>query len=167
MASPAFFLTKPNGSLRLLIDFRGLNKYLRRSPTMGQRFERFCCASPRPGAFPRRTPTSGTTHGDLPRRAARSWRSAYRSESTSICVSPWVFHRARRVRGAYGKIFGGLDSAVVYLDDILVFSTNEREHSAHLRIVFKRLAKYGVTLDGKEVPHLARRVGLLGLHPLH
>ena len=32
MASPAFFLQKPNVSLRLLIDFRGLNRYLKRSP---------------------------------------------------------------------------------------------------------------------------------------
>ncbi|OWY95435.1 Pol Polyprotein, partial [Phytophthora megakarya] len=32
MASPAFFLVKQNGTLRLLIDFRVLNKYLRRSP---------------------------------------------------------------------------------------------------------------------------------------
>jgi hypothetical protein len=32
MASPAFSLTKANGSLRLLVDFRWLNKFLRRSP---------------------------------------------------------------------------------------------------------------------------------------
>uniref|UniRef100_A0AAV1T6Z9 Peptidase A2 domain-containing protein n=1 Tax=Peronospora matthiolae TaxID=2874970 RepID=A0AAV1T6Z9_9STRA len=32
MASPAFFLEKPNGSLRLLIDFRELNRFLQRSP---------------------------------------------------------------------------------------------------------------------------------------
>ncbi|POM79178.1 Pol protein [Phytophthora palmivora] len=32
MASPAFFLVKKDGSLRLLIDYRWLNKYLRRSP---------------------------------------------------------------------------------------------------------------------------------------
>ena len=32
MASPAFFLKKPNGSLRLLIDFRGLKRSLPRSP---------------------------------------------------------------------------------------------------------------------------------------
>ncbi|KAG2772264.1 hypothetical protein PC116_g6031 [Phytophthora cactorum] len=32
MASPAFFLVKLDGSLRLLADYRWLNKYLRRSP---------------------------------------------------------------------------------------------------------------------------------------
>ena len=32
MASPAFFVKNPNGSLRLLIDYRVLNRWLRRSP---------------------------------------------------------------------------------------------------------------------------------------
>lgn len=32
IVSPAFFITKTNGSLRLLIDFRVLDQYLRRSP---------------------------------------------------------------------------------------------------------------------------------------
>ena len=32
MASPAFFVTKPNGSLRLLIDYGVLNRWIRRSP---------------------------------------------------------------------------------------------------------------------------------------
>lgn len=32
MASPAFLISKPDGSLQLLNVFRGLNKYLRRSP---------------------------------------------------------------------------------------------------------------------------------------
>lgn len=31
-AAPAFFLTKPSGALRLLVDFRALNQYFRRSP---------------------------------------------------------------------------------------------------------------------------------------
>lgn len=39
------------------------------------------------------------------------------------------------------KIFGGLDVVVVYLGGILVFSTNKREHLAHQRVVFERLAK--------------------------
>ena len=43
-------------------------------------------------------------------------------------------------------VFGNvLDLFVtVYLDDILVFSTSEEEHEAHLREVFSRLRKHGL-----------------------
>lgn len=51
---------------------------------------------------------------------------------------------------------------VVYLDDILVFSTNERGHLVHLRVVFERLAKYGVTLNDKKCYILRDEVDYLG-----
>ncbi|OWY95653.1 LOW QUALITY PROTEIN: Pol Polyprotein [Phytophthora megakarya] len=51
---------------------------------------------------------------------------------------------------------------LVYLDDILVFSQNEEEHLEHLRIVFERLTKYGVTLNGKKCHILRKEVDYLG-----
>ncbi|GMF14429.1 unnamed protein product [Phytophthora fragariaefolia] len=60
------------------------------------------------------------------------------------------------------RIFGDLEFVVVYLDDILVFSENEKEHLEHLRIVFERLEKYGVSLNGKKCHILRKEVDYLG-----
>ena len=45
------------------------------------------------------------------------------------------------------SIFGDLDFVFVYLDDILISSENEEEHSRHLREVFKRLSKAGLAIN--------------------
>jgi cleavage and polyadenylation specificity factor subunit 1 len=60
------------------------------------------------------------------------------------------------------KIFGDLPFVVVYLDDLLVFSKSEEEHLEHLRIVFERLEKYDVTLNGKKCHILRKSVDYLG-----
>ena len=60
------------------------------------------------------------------------------------------------------KIFGDLAFVVVYLDDILVSSDSEETHLEHLHIVFKRLTKYDVTLNGKKCHVLRQSVDYLG-----
>ena len=45
------------------------------------------------------------------------------------------------------SIFGDLDFVFIYLDDILISAENEEEHSRHLRKVFKRLSKAGLTIN--------------------
>ena len=40
--------------------------------------------------------------------------------------------------------FRGLNFFFVYLDDILVASTTEREHTLHLRMLFDHLSKHGL-----------------------
>ncbi len=50
---------------------------------------------------------------------------------------------------------------VVYLDDILIYSQNEKEHTNHVRLVLKRLRKYRLfaklskcAFDLKEIDYL-------------
>ena len=44
------------------------------------------------------------------------------------------------------QVFQGLDFAIAYLDDIMIFSNNELEHLQHLETVFKRLQDAGLKL---------------------
>ena len=55
-----------------------------------------------------------------------------------------------KYQACMGKIPGDLDFVVVDPDDILVYSNSEKTHLKHLDIVFKRLEKYDVTLNGKK-----------------
>ena len=55
-----------------------------------------------------------------------------------LCNAPSTFQRLmNNVLGDYVDKF-----ALVYLDDILVYSKNENEHEAHLRLVFDRLREH-------------------------
>ena len=129
MASPAFFITKPNGSLCLLIDFRVLNKYLRRSPyyvpKIGEILLRLSGAN-----F---LSTFDANMGYYARLLAKQSR-AY----TALCLSFGKYQYKRLPMGisttpdeyqtCMEKIFGDLPFVVVYLDDLLVYSNTESEH---------------------------------------
>ena len=40
----------------------------------------------------------------------------------------------------------GLDFVLVYLDDLLVTSPDHRKHKKHFKIIFTRLAEYGIII---------------------
>jgi len=40
--------------------------------------------------------------------------------------------------------------AAVYIDDIIVFSRNAKDHEDHLYQVFSRLQKYGLTINSSK-----------------
>lgn len=58
-----------------------------------------------------------------------------------LCEAAQTFQRFMN------EILGDLDFCYVYLDDILIFSTTEEEHEAHLRIVLNKLSEHGLTVN--------------------
>lgn len=70
------------------------------------------------------------------------------------------------------EITSDLDFVFVYIDDILIASENEEQHREHLRILFRRLAEYGLVINvakshlGKsEVTFLGHVINAYGMHP--
>ncbi|XP_050352242.1 uncharacterized protein K02A2.6-like [Nymphalis io] len=71
------------------------------------------------------------------------------------------------------EVLRGLDFCYGYLDDILVFSSSSTLHQEHLKLLFQRLAEYGVLINtnkctfGKtQVQFLGHNVSAAGIQPL-
>ena len=75
-----------------------------------------------------------------------------------LCNAPATFQRLMQV------VLAGLEwkCCFVYLDDILVCSKTFEEHMEHLRLVFERLRRAGLTLKPKKCCFLREEVQYLG-----
>ena len=67
----------------------------------------------------------------------------------------------------------GIDFAMGYLNDIIIFSKTEEEHLEHLRIIFERLRQAGLKLKmskcdffKKHIQYLGHLISDEGIHPL-
>ena len=76
---------------------------------------------------------------------------------------------ASRIRGpvfkeTLNKILSSLFGKIcfVYIDDIVIFSKNPREHAEHLNIVFQRLREVGLKVKRKKCYFGKKEVELLG-----
>ena len=71
------------------------------------------------------------------------------------------------------EVTRGLDFVFVYIDDILIASTNALEHEIHLQLLFDRFRKYGVIINPAKsvfgvssLEFLGHKVSADGIHPL-
>ena len=58
----------------------------------------------------------------------------------------------------------GLDFVFVYLDDLLVTSPDNRTHKKHLKILFTRLAEYGIIIGPEKCQFGTTKLSFLGHH---
>ena len=60
------------------------------------------------------------------------------------------------------QVLQGLDFAIAYLDNIVIFSKNELEHLQHLETVFKRLQDAGLKLKESKCDFFRSQIHYLG-----
>ncbi|KAG1925888.1 hypothetical protein F2P79_025232 [Pimephales promelas] len=76
----------------------------------------------------------------------------------SLCNAPATFQRLMQ------RCLGGqlVDSTLVYLDDVIVFSPDFHTHMHHLEGVFRAMEKYGLKLRPEKCQLLRKEVQFLG-----
>ncbi len=67
-------------------------------------------------------------------------------------------------QGLMDQVLAGLDYVLVYLDDILIASPDERTHQQHLRAVLERLQEAGLVLNAEKCLFGVSAVEFLGHH---
>ncbi|KAG8472900.1 hypothetical protein CXB51_034785 [Gossypium anomalum] len=163
--APVLFVKKKDGTMRLCIDYRQLNKVTIKNkyplPRIDDLFDQLKGASVfskidlRSGYYQLRVRDS-----DIPKTAFRTRYGHY-----EFLVIPFGLTNAPAVfMDLMNRIFRPyLDRfVVVFIDDILVYSRNETEHAEHLRLVLRILQDKQLYAKFSKCEFWLREVSFLG-----
>jgi hypothetical protein len=171
--APVLFVQKKDGSLRMCIDYRALNKITVRNQYPLPRIDDLMDQLQGARVFTSLDLQSGyhqiqITEEDRPKSAFKTPVGLYQFKvlSFGLCNAPSTFQAV--MNSIFGARLGRF--VLVYLDDILVFSRSPEEHVAHLREVFQLLREHRLYVkrskcefNKTELPFLGHVVGAQGV----
>ena len=164
-ASPVVLVPKPDGTSRFCVDFRKLNKITKKDsyplPLISESLEalggaRFFSSLDMISGYwqvemnsSSKEKTAFVTHSGL---------YEFTTMPFGLCNTPGTFQRLMEcvLRGLTWQI------ALIYLDDVLVYSRTFDEHLQHLRLVFDRFRTAGLKLKPSKCHFGQKQVNYLG-----
>lgn len=163
--APVLFVPKKDGTLRLCVDYRGLNAVTKKNrlalPLISETLDRL-------------SGCSQFTKLDLKNayhririREGDEWKTAFRTRygHFEYTVMPFGLCNAPATFQAYiNKALAGITDVfcVVYLDDILIFSKEGEDHWDHVKQVLRRLRKFNLYVNLKKCVFAVKEVEFLG-----
>jgi transposase InsO family protein len=165
-AAPVLLVRKPGGGLRVCVDYRALNAITIKNrypiPQMRETLNRLCKAK----IFSKFDVVAAFNR--LRIQEGQEWLTAFNTRygqyeylvmPFGLCNAPGTFQSYinNSVR-EYLDVF-----CTAYLDDILVFSDNEEEHTEQVLKVLQRLRERGLQLDIDKCEFDVKEVKYLGL----
>ena len=163
--APILFVPKKDGGLRLCVDYRGLNAVTIKNrhplPLITETLDRLCGAV----LFTKLDLTNA--YHRIRIKKGDEWKTAFRTRygHFEYQVMPFGLANAPATFQAYiNKALRGLIDifCVVYLDDILIYSSDPAEHWRHVRLVLERLKQYQLYVNLKKCEFATTKVEFLG-----
>ena len=149
-ASPVLFVKKPNGSLRFCIDYRKLNALTKKDryplPLIDETLARISSAK----VFTKLDIRQAfhRIRMDPNSEELTTFRTRYGAYKCKVLPFGLTNGPATYQRYMNDVLFDYLDDfCTAYLDDILIYSDNELEHTDHVRKVLLRLRTAGLQAD--------------------
>ena len=164
-ASPVFFVSKKNGELRLVVDYRGLNAQTQPDkfplPLIDVIIDKMHGAK----VFSRLDLRNGFYQIRMhPRDIFKT------SFTTPLGLYEWVvmpmglINAPASFQRVMTEIFKDLPFVQVYMDDIVVHSPTKQQHQDHLRQVFQRLRDNELKLNPQKCTFHVSAIDFLGFH---
>jgi hypothetical protein len=164
-ASPILFVRKKEGTLRMVVDYRGINKLTIKNKYPLPRIDDLLDQLSGAQVFSSLDLMSGyhqirITEQDVPKTAFRTPQGLFQFKVLpfGLTNAPATFQAVMNdvLKPLIGKC------VLVYMDDILVYSKNEHEHAEHLRQVLQLLREHHLYCKLKKCSFFQREVSFLG-----
>ena len=164
-APPSLLVPKNDGTYRLVVDYRGLNKQIEKTCWPLPRFNEVIDS------------LEGNMYFSNIDLLSGYFQMALEEESQNVTafITPLGLYKWKRLPmglasapGAFQNlmeiIFADLscEVALVYLDDIIVFGRNFKEHLKRLELVFQSLSENGLKIDGSKCNFVQNQISFLG-----
>jgi len=163
--APILFVKKKDGTLRMCVDYRALNKITIKNryplPRIDELLDRLLHAK----VFSKMDLASGyhqvrIEEDSIPKTAFRTryGHFEYTVLPFGLTNAPATFMRLMN------DVFADLldECVIIYLDDILIYSQDEKSHMEHLRMVFDRLRKEKLYVKAKKCSFMKSEIEFLG-----
>lgn len=164
--APVVFAKKKDGSLRICVDYRELNKITRKNryplPLINDLVDQLRSAK----IFTKLDLRAG--YNNIRIAEGQEWITAFRTRygAFEYMVMPFGLANAPATFQHFmNDIFRDMTDifVVIYLDDILIFSENEKMHPTHVRMVLERLRKHNLHAKPEKCDFHCTSVEYLGL----
>ena len=164
-AAPVLFVRKKDGSLRICVDYRGLNRITTADSYPIPRIDDNLDYLGNSSVFSLVDLESGFHQVCMDDDSISKTAFTTRYGSFEYLVMPFGLRNApstfQRIMNLVLKDL--IDKCcVVYLDDILIYSRDERDHETHLKLVLGRLKEYGLVVNVKKSKFYQSEVRYLG-----
>ncbi|UPX20316.1 uncharacterized protein EKO05_0010552 [Ascochyta rabiei] len=163
--APILFVPKPDGTMRLCVDYWGLNKITIKNrypiPLVSEMMDRLSKAK----VFTKLDLRDA--YHRLQIKEGDEWKTAFKTRygHFEYLVMPFGLANALATFQSYiHQALGGLLDriCVVYLDDILIYSQNEEDHDKHVKEVLDRLVEWGMFAKASKCVFSSKSVEFLG-----
>jgi hypothetical protein len=164
--APVLFARKKDGSLRLCVDYRGLNRVTKKNrypiPLIGDLIDRLKSAK----IFSKIDLRAG--YNNIRIRPGDEWKTAFRTRYGlfEYLVMPFGMTNAPATFQYFmNDIFHDMVDVfvIIYLDDILIFSNNLDEHRVHVKTVLERLRQHNLHAKPEKCDFHTTSVEYLGV----
>ena len=163
-ASPIVTVKKPNGKIRICIDYRRLNAVTRPIPFYMPRIEEVLEATGQARVVSKMDLSKGyyqvmVCPEDRDKTTFVCHRGKYRFTRMpfGVCNTPAIFQTLME------KVIKGLGQFCrVYMDDLIIFSDSWEQHTHHIREVLKALRSAGLTANPAKCEWGGRELQFLG-----